>query len=111
MIKPENFRFRALCGRTVFSSYKYGAPGEARTHNYGVGGHRFIRLDYGCVFSIQLLSYELVQTFVVIIPQSRKPSGNFGDFKPLFFAEVGQRRVLVPQLGVDDGKRDICVGG
>ena len=25
-----------------------GAPGEARTHNNGVGGHDFIQLDYGC---------------------------------------------------------------
>ena len=31
MTKPENFRFRALFGRTVFSSYKYGATGQIRT--------------------------------------------------------------------------------
>ena len=31
MIKPENFRFRALFGRTAFSSYKDGATGRIRT--------------------------------------------------------------------------------
>lgn len=37
MIKPENFRFRALYGRTVFSSYKDGAGDGNRTRADGLG--------------------------------------------------------------------------
>jgi len=38
MIKPENFRFRALFGRTAFLSYKDGASVGGRTRTEGVGG-------------------------------------------------------------------------
>ena len=39
-IKPENFRFRALCCRTVFSSYKDGDLAGNRTRDCAVRGRR-----------------------------------------------------------------------
>ena len=35
--------------KPVKGFFYFGAPGEARTHNNGVGGHDFIQLDYECM--------------------------------------------------------------
>ena len=46
MIKPENFRFRALFGRTAFSSYKDGGDNEIRTRGLYVANVPLYQLSH-----------------------------------------------------------------
>ena len=58
-----------------FDWFHSGAPGEARTHNNGVGGHDFIRLDYECSSPqtpLRALCWRKAQTRCVAAPLQRK---------------------------------------
>ena len=91
MIKPENFRFRALCCRTVFSSHIDGCSCQTRTDDTAVNSRVLYRLSYGGI-SEREDKKEKCRRFP-IFPGSLPPS-IFGTTKLNFRVRHGNGCVL-----------------
>ncbi len=104
MIKPENFRFRALFGRTAFLSYKDGASVGVRTRTEGVGGLYGIQFHHGCI-----LSFKRIYRPVVTKTYPAEAVANFVSRRVLFRAQLFKRSVLIPERGIDKRKQNVII--
>ena len=82
MIKPENFRFRALFGRTAFSSYKDGGDNEIRTRGLYVANVPLYQLSY-IPISIKIIAYFLKNASIFMLIFKILP---FSRFQYSFFS-------------------------